>query len=66
MRRDGTLRGLDLEAVDQIRQAWPGYLIAGGGIASDRDIEGLKKLKVEGAITGKALYEGRINLTRWV
>lgn len=66
VRRDGTLRGLDLEAVDQIRQAWPGYLIAGGGIASDRDIEGLKKLKVEGAITGKALYEGRINLTRWV
>lgn len=66
VRRDGTLAGLDLEAVREVRQSWPGYLIAGGGIAHDADLEGLQKLGVEGAITGKAIYEGRIDLKRWV
>ncbi|GEM85118.1 1-(5-phosphoribosyl)-5-[(5-phosphoribosylamino)methylideneamino]imidazole-4-carboxamide isomerase [Meiothermus hypogaeus] len=66
VRRDGTLAGLDLEVVRQVRAAWPGFLIAGGGIASDADLRGLQNLGVEGAITGKALYEGRIDLKKWV
>lgn len=66
VRRDGTLMGLDLEVVAQVRGAWPGFLIAGGGIATDADIEGLGRLGVEGAITGKAIYEGKIDITRWV
>jgi phosphoribosylformimino-5-aminoimidazole carboxamide ribotide isomerase len=66
VRRDGTLAGLDLEVVREVRAAWPGFLIAGGGIASDADIEGLQSLGVEGAITGKAIYEGRIDLKKWV
>ncbi len=66
VRRDGTLLGLDLEVIAQVRQAWPGFLIAGGGIATDADIEGLKSLGVEGAITGKAIYEGKISLSKWV
>jgi phosphoribosylformimino-5-aminoimidazole carboxamide ribotide isomerase len=66
VRRDGTLAGLDLEVVREVRAAWPGFLIAGGGIASDADIEGLQSLGVEGAITGKAVYEGRIDLKKWV
>jgi len=66
VRRDGTLQGLDLEVVARVREAWPGFLIAGGGIASDADLEGLQRLGVEGAITGKALYEGRIDLGRWI
>lgn len=65
VRRDGTLAGLDLEVVRKVRAAWPGFLIAGGGIASDADLQGLQALGVEGAITGKALYEGRINLSSW-
>lgn len=65
VRRDGTLAGLDLEVVRVVRGAWPGFLIAGGGIASDADLHGLQALGVEGAITGKALYEGRINLSSW-
>jgi len=65
VRRDGTLAGLDLEVVRAVRAAWPGFLIAGGGIASDADLQGLQALGVEGAITGKALYEGRINLSSW-
>jgi phosphoribosylformimino-5-aminoimidazole carboxamide ribotide isomerase len=66
VRRDGTLAGLDLGVVHEVRAAWPGFLIAGGGIASDADIEGLQDLGVEGAITGKAIYEGRIDLKKWV
>jgi len=66
VRRDGTLAGLDLEVIREVRAAWPGFLIAGGGIASDADLEGLGRLGVEGAITGKAIYEGRIDLKKWV
>lgn len=66
VRRDGTLQGLDLEVVARVRESWPGFLIAGGGIAADADLEGLQRLGVEGAITGKALYEGRIDLSRWI
>lgn len=66
VRRDGTLAGLDLEVVRAVRAAWPGFLIVGGGIASDADLEGLQNLGVEGAITGKAIYEGRIDLKKWV
>lgn len=66
VRRDGTLAGLDLAVVREVRAAWPGFLIAGGGIASDADIMGLQNLGVEAAITGKAIYEGRIDLKKWV
>jgi phosphoribosylformimino-5-aminoimidazole carboxamide ribotide isomerase len=64
VRRDGTLRGLDLEVVAQVRAAWPHELIVGGGIGSPEDLEGLKALGVEGALLGKALYEGRVSLRR--
>lgn len=63
--RDGTLKGLDLEAVARVREAWPGELIAGGGVASEGDLDALKRLGVDGALVGKALYEGRIDLRRW-
>lgn len=63
VRRDGTLLGLDLEAVARVREAWPHTLIAGGGIAGLQDLLGLKALGVEGAILGKALYEGRVRLS---
>jgi len=63
VRRDGTLMGLDLEVVARVREVWPHTLIAGGGIAGLQDLLGLKALGVEGAILGKALYEGRIRLS---
>ncbi len=53
---------MDLEAVARVREAWPFELIAGGGIASLEDVLALKRLGVEGALLGKALYEGRIRL----
>jgi phosphoribosylformimino-5-aminoimidazole carboxamide ribotide isomerase len=37
-------------------------LIASGGISSLRDIEDIKEAGCEGAIIGKAVYEGKIKL----
>ncbi len=65
VRRDGTLEGLDLEVIAKVREAWPHYLIAGGGIAGDEDLEGLERLGVDAAIAGKALYEGAVDGRRW-
>lgn len=62
VRRDGTLLGLDREVVARVRAAWPYELIVGGGIASPEDLHLLQALGVDGALVGKALYEGRIRL----
>ena len=64
--RDGTLIGLDLDMMAQVRQIWPGKLVVGGGIATNDDLRALQVLEVEGAIVGKALYEGKISLKQWI
>ena len=66
VRRDGTLKGMDEGPVSAMREAWPGTLIAGGGVGSDADLELLKGLGVDAAIVGRALYEGRVRLEDWV
>ncbi len=62
--RDGTLKGVDPEPVKQMRQAFAHTLIAGGGVASDKDLELYERLGLEGAIVGRALYEGKISYPR--
>ncbi|CAN5582665.1 1-(5-phosphoribosyl)-5-[(5-phosphoribosylamino)methylideneamino]imidazole-4-carboxamide isomerase [soil metagenome] len=62
--RDGTLRGVDPEPVRGMRAAFPHLLLAGGGVASDADLDLYESLGLEGAIVGKALYEGRIRYPR--
>ena len=66
VRRDGTLKGMDEGPVSAMREAWPGTLIAGGGVAGDADLELLAGLGVDAAIVGRALYEGRVRLEDWV
>lgn len=58
--RDGTLEGLDEAGLNAIRAAWPGRLLAGGGVATLADIELLERAGIEGAIVGRALYEGTL------
>jgi phosphoribosylformimino-5-aminoimidazole carboxamide ribotide isomerase len=58
--RDGTLEGLDEAPLLQIRAAWAGRLVAGGGVATVRDLELLEKAGIQGAIVGRALYEGTL------
>ncbi len=58
--RDGTLKGVNPEPVKAMRKAFPHHLIAGGGVATDSDLELYKTLGLQGAIVGRALYEGTI------
>jgi phosphoribosylformimino-5-aminoimidazole carboxamide ribotide isomerase len=62
--RDGTLQGVDPEPVARIRDAFPHRLVAGGGVARDDDLELYASLGLDGAIVGRALYEGTIRYPR--
>ena len=61
--KDGMLKGPSIELYKKIIQTFPQLkLIASGGIAEINDFVQLKELGCFGAITGKALYEGKISL----
>jgi len=62
VRRDGTLKGMDPGPLEAMREAWPGDLIAGGGVGSEEDLRLMESLGVDAAIVGRALYEGRVRL----
>ncbi|MFG1291948.1 1-(5-phosphoribosyl)-5-[(5-phosphoribosylamino)methylideneamino]imidazole-4-carboxamide isomerase [Xanthobacter versatilis] len=62
--RDGLLKGLNLDATVALAEAVNLPVIASGGLASLADIEALltpRAKKLEGAITGRALYDGRLD-----
>ena len=60
--KDGTLGGPSVDLYKEILEI-PGInLIASGGISSVAQIEELSAIGCEGAIIGKALYEGILNL----
>jgi len=62
--RDGVLEGLNLEATAELARAVSIPVIASGGLASIEDIRKLLQPEyamLEGAISGRALYDGRIN-----
>ncbi|MGC8633311.1 MAG: HisA/HisF-related TIM barrel protein [Candidatus Limnocylindrales bacterium] len=61
--RDGTLSGPDLALLRRVRQAAPDVtLIASGGIRQPEEISALRDLGCNGAILGRALYEGALGL----
>ncbi len=60
--RDGTLSGPNLHALTSMQHATARPLIASGGVRSLADLHALFELGVEGAIIGKALYTGDIDL----
>src|SRR5690606_10293300 len=62
--RDGTMKGIDEAAVAELRAAFSGDLVAGGGVGSDADLERYEALGLQGAIVGRALDEGRITYPR--
>ena len=61
--RDGALKGPNLEALREMKQKISCSLIASGGVSSIDDLHSLVRLGIEGAIVGKALYTGDIDLT---
>ncbi len=60
--RDGTLTEPNYAAITELMEAIKLPVVAAGGISSLAHIKLLKKLGVEGAIIGKALYTGDIDL----
>jgi phosphoribosylformimino-5-aminoimidazole carboxamide ribotide isomerase len=62
IKKDGMLKGPSLTLYKEILRAVKINLIASGGISSIKDIENLREAGCEGAIIGKAVYEGRLTL----
>lgn len=60
--RDGTLTEPNFTAITEMREDIRVPIIAAGGISSITHLKILKMIGVEGAIVGKALYSGAINL----
>jgi phosphoribosylformimino-5-aminoimidazole carboxamide ribotide isomerase len=69
--RDGTLRGPDLDGLAAVLPATGLPVIASGGVGSAADLSALARISVEvdgrarqlaGAITGKALVDGRMTV----
>ncbi len=62
--RDGILAGLNLTSTAELARSTKIPVIASGGLASMDDIEALTRPEyamLEGAISGRALYDGRID-----
>jgi phosphoribosylformimino-5-aminoimidazole carboxamide ribotide isomerase len=62
--RDGLLKGLNLDATIALADSISVPVIASGGLASIEDIKALltpRAKKLAGAISGRALYDGRID-----
>jgi phosphoribosylformimino-5-aminoimidazole carboxamide ribotide isomerase len=62
--RDGMLKGLNLDASISLANAISIPVIASGGLASIEDVRALvapRARKLEGAIAGRALYDGRLD-----
>jgi len=62
--RDGVLKGLNLPATAELARAVSIPVVASGGLASIDDVKALMRPEysmLEGAITGRALYDGRID-----
>jgi phosphoribosylformimino-5-aminoimidazole carboxamide ribotide isomerase len=65
--RDGVLKGLNIDSTLELARSVPIPVIASGGLASMDDIQRLLQPDcriLEGAISGRALYDGRIDVAR--
>ena len=71
IKRDGTMEGSDLEGLTQILRNVDIPVIASGGLGSTKDLHDLVGLQVNGSrlagvITGRALYEKRLDLAELI
>ena len=60
--KDGTLAGPNYEMLKTLRDIYPYEIIASGGIKDLSHIEKLIEMNIDGAITGKAMYEKTLSL----
>lgn len=62
--KDGMLSGPNLTMLDELKTSVKCSIIASGGVASLKDIINLTDLDIYGAICGKAIYSGTLNLSQ--
>lgn len=62
--KDGTLAGPNLEQLSALASSVKCDITASGGIHNMVDIENLCKMKLYGAITGRAIYDGTLDLKK--
>lgn len=60
--KDGTLAGPNLEQLSELSNSVGCNIVASGGISNIDDIAALKELNLYGAICGKSIYSGSLNL----
>lgn len=60
--KDGMLVGPNFKMYDELSKNVSIEVIASGGVTSIEDIEKLKSMNLYGAIVGKALYDGKLDL----
>lgn len=60
--KDGTLEGPNLDQLAVLDKAVSCDIVASGGISDINDIRSLKKLGLYGAICGKSIYKGTLDL----
>jgi phosphoribosylformimino-5-aminoimidazole carboxamide ribotide isomerase len=63
---DGAMAGTNIEAYKKLIKIKGINIVASGGISSEKELNVLKQIGVSGAILGKALYKGIIDLSRAV
>jgi len=65
VKRDGMMKGPNIDSINQVLSRLKIKLIASGGISSKKDLRDLRKLEKKGlvgAIIGRALYTGDLDL----
>ncbi|HKK96022.1 MAG TPA: 1-(5-phosphoribosyl)-5-[(5-phosphoribosylamino)methylideneamino]imidazole-4-carboxamide isomerase [Anaerovoracaceae bacterium] len=60
--KDGAMQGTNIDAFKRLMKIEGLNIIASGGVSSYEDIKKLRELKLDGAIIGKAIYLGAIEL----
>lgn len=62
--KDGAMSGTNLEAYKKLAEIKGLDIVASGGITFENEIAILRDMNTYGAILGKALYEGKLDLSR--
>ena len=60
--RDGAMRGTNRELYKELSEKFSMDIVASGGVSTIEDIKALREMNLYGAIVGKAIYTGDIDL----
>lgn len=64
--KDGAMNGTNVELYKRLQNKYDVNIVASGGVSSLEDIRALKDIGIYGAIIGKAIYTGAIDLSEAV